>query len=90
MSISGLGKRIDRLNGARNMRHGIGVRLDRAKAELRARHDELRGIGLSDAEIEASQVAEMRDWLARAHPVTPLEKGIWRAKAILADWVPRQ
>lgn len=90
MSISGLGKRIDRLNSAGNMRHGIGARLDRAKAELRARHDELRRIGLNDAEIETSQAAEMRAWLARTHPVTPLEKRVWQAKAILADWVLRQ
>jgi hypothetical protein len=90
MSIAGLNKRIGRLKSAGNLRHVIGERLDRAKVELCARHDELRGFGLSDAEIAAKESAEMRDWLARTHPVTPLEKRIWKAKAILADWVPRQ
>ena len=90
MSISGLGKRIDRLNSAGNVRHGIGARLDRAKAELRAKRDDLRRLGMNDAEIEANQAAEVRDWLARTHPVTPMEKRIWRAKAVLANWGLRQ
>jgi len=62
MTTASLQKRLDRLGLAADWRNGIAARLDQARADYRARRDELERLGQTGAEIEAREDAEL--WAA--------------------------
>lgn len=84
MSVTTLNKRLDRLHAPGDWRNGIADRLSQALAEQEMKHEEYRRLGLTKAEIEAKEAAELRERLARMNPVTPIEKRIYEALAALA------
>ena len=80
MTTSGLNKRLSRLQANGNLRQGIGARLQKACDELRLKRDESLRLGLTEAEIEAREVGELRARVAMLQSDTsPLGKRLLRA-----------